>query len=121
MSQRAATERLNPGRGRVGHMSRKRRLTIYAVSLMIWVTGVLWLTIHALVSFYGLWTSQDSVDTSTSSSGSFEFLRTYAAQMTMPARWIVERVNVVRDFGLRKLASSVDLRFYAFLLEAAEE
>ena len=41
--------------------------------------------------------------------------------MTMAARWIVERVNVVRYFSLRKLASSVDLLFDAFLLEAAEE
>jgi hypothetical protein len=55
------------------------------------------------------WTSQDSVDTSASSSGCFEFLSTYAAQVTMAARWIVERINVVRYFGLRKLASSVDL------------
>jgi hypothetical protein len=67
------------------------------------------------------WTSQDSVDTSASSSGSFKFLRTHAAQMTMAARWIVERFNVVRYFGLRKLASSVDLLFDAFLLEAAKE
>ena len=41
--------------------------------------------------------------------------------MTMAARWIVERVNVVSYFGLRKLASSVDLLFDALLLEAAEE
>jgi hypothetical protein len=30
-------------------------------------------------SIGSVWTSQDSVDTSASSSGSFEFLRTYAA------------------------------------------
>jgi hypothetical protein len=61
------------------------------------------------------------VDTSASSSGSFEFLRTYAAYMTMTARWIVERFNVVRYLGLRKLASSVDLFLDAFLFEAAKE
>jgi putative transposase len=36
------------------------------------------------------WTSQDSVDTSASSSSSFEFLGTYASQMTMAASRIVE-------------------------------
>ena len=41
--------------------------------------------------------------------------------MTMAARRIVERINVVRYFDLRKLASSVDLFLDAFLLEAAEE
>jgi hypothetical protein len=61
------------------------------------------------------------VDTSASSSGSFEFLWTYAAQMTVAARWIVERINVVRYFSLRKLSSSVDLLLDAFLLEAAEK
>jgi hypothetical protein len=45
------------------------------------------------------------VDTSASSSDSFKFLRTYAAQMTMTARGIVERINVVRYLGLRKLAT----------------
>jgi len=58
-----------------------------------------------------IWTSQDSVGTSASSSGSFGFLRTYAASMTMAARWIVEGINVVRYLGLCKLASSVGLRF----------
>jgi hypothetical protein len=38
------------------------------------------------------WTSQESVDTSASLSGCFEFLRTYAAQMTMATRRIVERI-----------------------------
>jgi hypothetical protein len=41
--------------------------------------------------------------------------------MAMTARWIVEGINVVRYFGLRKLASSVDLLLDAFLLKAAEE
>ena len=41
--------------------------------------------------------------------------------MTMTARWIVERFNVVRYLGLRKLASSVDLFLDAFLFEAAKE
>jgi len=65
------------------------------------------------------WTSQESVDTSASSSGCFKFLRTYAAQMTMTTRWIVERINVVRYLGLCKFASSVDLLLDAFLFEAA--
>jgi hypothetical protein len=39
----------------------------------------------------------------------------------MAARWVVERVNVVRYLGLCKLTSSVDLLFDAFLFEAAEE
>jgi hypothetical protein len=39
----------------------------------------------------------------------------------MAARWVVERINVVRYLGLRKLASSVDLLLDAFLLKAAEE
>jgi len=51
------------------------------------------------------WTSQESVDTSASSSGCFEFLRTYATQMTMATRWIVERINVVSYLGLCKFAS----------------
>ncbi len=67
-------------RGRVGHLSRHRRLAIYAVSLTVWITGALWLiyhyflktedsfgfenprpeekwwlTTHALASFYALW------------------------------------------------------------------
>jgi hypothetical protein len=41
--------------------------------------------------------------------------------MTVAARWIVERINVVRYFSLRKLSSSVDLLLDAFLLEAAEK
>lgn len=61
------------------------------------------------------------MDTSASSAGSFEFLRTYAAYMTMATRWIAERINVIRYFNLRKLACSVDLLLDAFLLEAAEK
>src|SRR6266850_3914659 len=41
--------------------------------------------------------------------------------MTMAARWIVERVNVVRYLGLCKFASSVNLLLDAFLFEAAEK
>ena len=41
--------------------------------------------------------------------------------MTMAARWVVEGINVVRYFDLRKLASSVDLLFDVFLLKAAEK
>jgi len=39
----------------------------------------------------------------------------------MAARWIVERINVVRYLGLCKLASSVDLLLDAFFFEAAEK
>jgi hypothetical protein len=36
-------------RGRVGHMSRTRRLRLYAVSLACWCTGVAWLPVHYFV------------------------------------------------------------------------
>jgi hypothetical protein len=41
--------------------------------------------------------------------------------MAMAASWVVERVNVVGYFGLRKFTCSVDLLLDAFLLEAAKE
>jgi hypothetical protein len=63
---------------------------------------------------YAVWTSQDLVDTS--SSGSFKFLRAYAAQMTMAAGWIVERVDVISYLGLRELSSSIDLFLDPFFL-----
>lgn len=71
---------MHPTRGRVGHMSRLRRFTLYGVNLAAWGTGVLWLLfhyflkttdsfgfensnpaekwwliVHALFSFYALW------------------------------------------------------------------
>ena len=41
--------------------------------------------------------------------------------MTVAAHWIVERINVIGYFDLRKLACSVDLLLDAFLLEAAKK
>src|ERR1700676_1538527 len=41
--------------------------------------------------------------------------------MTMAARWIVERVNVVRYLDPCKLAGSVDLLLDAFHFQTAEE
>jgi hypothetical protein len=67
------------------------------------------------------WTSQESVDTSASSSGFLEILRTDSAQMAMASGWIVEEINVVRYLSQSNLASSVDLLLNAFLLEAAEK
>jgi hypothetical protein len=74
------TKELPHVRGRVGHMSRGRRLRLYGVSLATWITGVVWLIFHyfvrtvdqfgfevphpgekwslishALVSFYAIW------------------------------------------------------------------
>ncbi len=63
------------------------------LSLGCFSFGIAWTLIFAIYQTGRLWmgwTSQDSVDTSASSSGSFEFLRAHSAQMTMAARWIVE-------------------------------
>lgn len=66
-------------------------------------------------------TSEDSVDASAFSPGFFEFLRTYAAQMTVATRWITVGIKVARYLGLSKLANSVDLLLDAFLVDAAEQ
>lgn len=57
----------------------------------------------------------------TSAPGFFELLGTYAAQMTVASRWIVERVNVIGYLGVRDVAGSVAFLLYVLFLEAAEE
>jgi hypothetical protein len=36
-------------KGRIGHLQRPRRLTVYAVSIGVWVTGAIWLLFHYFV------------------------------------------------------------------------
>lgn len=36
-------------RGRVGHMSQRRRMRLYAVSMATWCTGVVWLVLHYFI------------------------------------------------------------------------
>lgn len=36
-------------RGRIGHLPRRRRLTIYVVSIGVWITGAVWLLFHYFV------------------------------------------------------------------------
>jgi|ERR1700677_1111746 hypothetical protein len=63
--------------------SRAGSFDVHGGESMIWINQLRLTTTRA-------WTSQDSVDTSASSSSSFEFLGTYASQMTMAASRIVE-------------------------------
>ena len=37
------------GRGRVGHMPKRRRYSLYGVSLAVWLTGAVWLIFHYFV------------------------------------------------------------------------
>ena len=51
----------------------------------------------------------------------FELLGTHAAEMTVAAGSIVERIDVVGHVGQRERSVLVDLFLDAFLLQAAEE
>ena len=69
-----------------------------------------------------VWNSQDSVDTlSQRLVSGLELLRTHAAQMTMTARLIVERVDIIGDVGQRQRSVLVDLLSDPFLLQTTEE
>jgi hypothetical protein len=51
----------------------------------------------------------------------FELLGAHAAEMTMAARSIVERIDIVGDVGTGKLSVLVDLLLDPFFLQAAEK
>jgi hypothetical protein len=63
------------------------------------------------------WRSQDSVDSlSPRLVNCLELLRTDAGQITMAARAIVERIDVVGHIGRRQRSTLIDLCFDTFLL-----
>jgi hypothetical protein len=70
----------------------------------------------------GDWSSQDSVETlSAQCVNRFELLGTHATEMTVTARPIVERFDVVGHIGDRQLPVLVDLFLDPLFLQAAEE